>query len=274
MELKDVERKIAQQAAKLQGVDLDRTVQQVNQEKQEKQHKLDTGNVSFFTSLKDFRTYSVGEPTVVHSLLSKHHCLASLPCSTDLELYTDKLHAFLVGPVLWASPKSGHGGNSKQNTLAPYSEGTWNSALNFVHYKNPKDDSSVFSTHPLVTVPLCFCAVSSKIELNRKLIQDQQEQIQHLKSKTNELKSEKLQIATNLQRRQQMEEQTVELSTEVQSLNREIKDAKEQISPLETALEKLQQDKEELIHKKHTSNKMAQDKVSSWFYILLTQCLC
>ena len=44
MELKDVERKIAQQAAKLQGLDLDRSVQQVNQEKQEKQHKLDTGN--------------------------------------------------------------------------------------------------------------------------------------------------------------------------------------------------------------------------------------
>lgn len=48
MELKDVERKIAQQAAKLQGLDLDRTVQQVNQEKQEKQHKLDTGNIVCF----------------------------------------------------------------------------------------------------------------------------------------------------------------------------------------------------------------------------------
>lgn len=59
--------------------------------------------------------------------------------------------------------------------------------------------------------------------MNRKLIQDQQEQIQHLKSTTNELKSEKLQISTNLQRRQQLEEQTVELSTEVQSLYREIK---------------------------------------------------
>lgn len=146
MELKDVERKIAQQAAKLQGVDLDRTVQQVNQEKQEKQHKMDT--------------------------------------------------------------------------------------------------------------------VSSKVELNRKLIQDQQEQIQHLKSKTNELKSEKLQISTNLQRRQQMEEQTVELSTEVQSLYREIKDAKEQINPLETALEKFQQEKEELIHRKQSSTKMAQDKIN------------
>lgn len=70
---------------------------------------------------------------------------------------------------------------------------------------------------------MCFHAVTSKIELNRKLIQDQQEQIQHLKSITNELKSEKLQISTNLQRRQQLEEQTVELSTEVQSLFREIK---------------------------------------------------
>ncbi|XP_037657260.1 DNA repair protein RAD50 isoform X1 [Choloepus didactylus] len=146
MELKDVERKIAQQAAKLQGIDLNRTVQQVNQEKQEKQHKLDT--------------------------------------------------------------------------------------------------------------------VSSKIELNRKLIQDQQEQIQHLKSTTNELKSEKLQISTNLQRRQQLEDQTVDLSTEVQSLYREIKDAKEQVSPLETILEKFQQEKEELINKKNKSNKIAQDKLN------------
>uniref|UniRef100_A0A8C7BHV0 DNA repair protein RAD50 n=1 Tax=Neovison vison TaxID=452646 RepID=A0A8C7BHV0_NEOVI len=146
MELKDVERKIAQQAAKLQGLDLDRTVQQVNQEKQEKQHKLDT--------------------------------------------------------------------------------------------------------------------VSSKMELNRKLIQDQQEQIQHLKSTTNELKSEKLHISTNLQRRQQLEEQTVELSTEVQSLFREIKDAKEQLSPLETTMEKFQQEKEEIINKKNKSNKIAQDKMN------------
>ena len=42
MDLKEVERKIAQHAAKLQGVDLTRTIQQVSQEKQETQHKLDT----------------------------------------------------------------------------------------------------------------------------------------------------------------------------------------------------------------------------------------
>ena len=57
MELKDVERKIAQQAAKLQGLDLDRSVQQVNQEKQEKQHKLDTGKSVFL--YKDFNIPSI-----------------------------------------------------------------------------------------------------------------------------------------------------------------------------------------------------------------------
>ena len=58
MELKDVERKIAQQAAKLQGLDLDRSVQQVNQEKQEKQHKLDTGNRVCFL-IKNFNNPSI-----------------------------------------------------------------------------------------------------------------------------------------------------------------------------------------------------------------------
>lgn len=42
MDLKEVERKIAQHSAKLHGVDLSRTVQQVSQEKQEIQHRLDT----------------------------------------------------------------------------------------------------------------------------------------------------------------------------------------------------------------------------------------
>lgn len=47
MDLKEVERKIAQQAAKLQGVDLTRTVQQVSQEKQETQHMLDTSKMTW-----------------------------------------------------------------------------------------------------------------------------------------------------------------------------------------------------------------------------------
>lgn len=66
-------------------------------------------------------------------------------------------------------------------------------------------------------------AVTSKIELNQKHKQDQQSQIQQLKSAVNELKAEKLQIVSSMQRQRQLEEQTVELTTEVQSLRRDIK---------------------------------------------------
>ncbi|XP_006128577.2 DNA repair protein RAD50 [Pelodiscus sinensis] len=145
-DLRDVERKIAQQGTKLQGVDLGRTVLQVSQEKQEKKHLWDT--------------------------------------------------------------------------------------------------------------------VTGKIELNQKLKQDQQTQIQQLKSTVNELKAEKLQISSNMQRRQQLEDQTVELSTEVQSLYRELKEAKDQLFPLEATLEKLQQEKVDLINKKNTSNKVTQEKIN------------
>uniref|UniRef100_A0A1W7REA9 DNA repair protein RAD50 n=1 Tax=Agkistrodon contortrix contortrix TaxID=8713 RepID=A0A1W7REA9_AGKCO len=146
IDLKDVERKIAQQAARLQGVDLGRTLLQVSQEKQEKKHQWDT--------------------------------------------------------------------------------------------------------------------VTSKIELKQTLKQNQQNQVQHLKCTVNELKAEKLQISSCMQRRQQLEEQTVELTTEVQSLNREIKEAKEQLFPLETTLEKLQREKEELLDKKNTSYKITQEKIN------------
>ncbi|MBN3315434.1 RAD50 protein, partial [Atractosteus spatula] len=147
MDLKDVERKIAQQATKLQGIDLSRTVQQVNQEKQETQHKLDT--------------------------------------------------------------------------------------------------------------------TSSKIELKRKLIQDQLEQIQLLKSSINETRAEKLQISSNMQRQQQLEEQCVDFSAEIQSLHREIREAKEQLSPLAMTLEKLQQEKQELIERRRQKNEEGQEKINA-----------
>ncbi|XP_039340964.1 DNA repair protein RAD50 [Mauremys reevesii] len=104
--------------------------------------------------------------------------------------------------------------------------------------------------------------VTGKIELNQKLKQDQQTQIQQLKSTVNELKAEKLQISSNMQRRQQLEDQTVELSTGVQSLYREIKEAKDQLFPLEATLEKLQREKVDLINKKNTSNKVTQEKIN------------
>ncbi|KFU92301.1 DNA repair protein RAD50 [Chaetura pelagica] len=104
--------------------------------------------------------------------------------------------------------------------------------------------------------------VTGKIELNQKLKQDQQSQIQQLKSAVNELKAEKLQISSKMQRRQQLEEQTVELTTEVQALYREIKEAKEQVFPLDATLEKLQQEKEDLMNKKTASNKETQEKIN------------
>ncbi|XP_043925133.1 DNA repair protein RAD50 [Protopterus annectens] len=146
MELRDVERKIAQQATKLQGVDMSRTMQQVNQEKQENKHHVDT--------------------------------------------------------------------------------------------------------------------VSGKIDFKRKLMQDQQEEIQSLKSIVNELRSEKLQIASNMQRRQQLEEQSVDLATEIQSLQREIREAKDQLSPLGNTLEKLQQEKQDLTDRKNANYREFQNKIN------------
>ncbi|EOA97842.1 DNA repair protein RAD50, partial [Anas platyrhynchos] len=105
--------------------------------------------------------------------------------------------------------------------------------------------------------------VTSKIELNQKIKQDQQNQIQQLKSTVNELRAEKLQISSSMQRRQQLEEQIVELTTEFQSLHREIKEAKEQVFPLHETLEKLQQDKEDLINKRTATNKETQEKINT-----------
>ncbi|XP_068457067.1 DNA repair protein RAD50 [Clinocottus analis] len=147
MDLKELERKIAQQAAKLQGVDLTRTIQQVSQEKQETQHKQDT--------------------------------------------------------------------------------------------------------------------TSSKMELKRKLIQDQQDQIQTLKSTVNETRAEKLQLSSDMQKKQQLEEQCVEFTTEIQSLTRDIREAKEQLSPLSAALEKLQQEKLELVERKRQRQEEGQEKINT-----------
>ncbi|KAM9729065.1 DNA repair protein RAD50 [Menidia menidia] len=147
MDLKEVERKIAQHAAKLTGIDLTRTIQQVSQEKQETQHKLDT--------------------------------------------------------------------------------------------------------------------TCSKMELNRKLIQDQQDQIQGLKSVVNETRAEKLQLSSDMQKQQQLEEQCVEFTTEIQALTRDIREAKEQLLPLSAALEKLQQEKQDMAEHKRQRQEEGQEKINA-----------
>lgn len=61
------------------------------------------------------------------------------------------------------------------------------------------------------------------MELKRKLIQDQQDQIQILKSAVNETRAEKLQLSSDMQKQQQLEDQCVEFTTEIQALTRDIR---------------------------------------------------
>lgn len=68
-----------------------------------------------------------------------------------------------------------------------------------------------------------YLAASSKVELKRKLIQDQQDQIQMLKSAVNETREEKLQLSSDMQKRQQLEEQSAEFTAELQTLTRDIR---------------------------------------------------
>ncbi|NXF06396.1 RAD50 protein, partial [Smithornis capensis] len=104
--------------------------------------------------------------------------------------------------------------------------------------------------------------VTGKIELKQKLRQEQQSQIQQLKSSLNELRAEKLQLVSSVQRRRQLQEQSVDFSTELQALARDIQEAKEQVVPLDATLEKLQQEKEDLVNKRTASNKETQEKIN------------
>ncbi|XP_035035031.1 DNA repair protein RAD50 [Hippoglossus stenolepis] len=104
---------------------------------------------------------------------------------------------------------------------------------------------------------------SSKMELKRKLIQDQQDQIQTQKSAVNETKAEKLQLSSDMQKQQQLEEQCVEFTTEIKDLTRDIREAKEQLCPLSAALEKLQQEKQELVERKRQRQEEGQEKINA-----------
>lgn len=80
--------------------------------------------------------------------------------------------------------------------------------------------------------PFFIVSVSSKMDLKRNLIQSQQDQIQMLKSEVNERKAEKLQLSSDMQKQQQLEEQCVESTTEIQTLTRDIR-VKRQLSSLD-----------------------------------------
>ncbi|KAK0144377.1 DNA repair protein RAD50 [Merluccius polli] len=147
LDLKEVERKIAQQDARLQGVDLSRTVHQVSQEKQETQHRLDT--------------------------------------------------------------------------------------------------------------------TSSKIELKRKLTQEQQERVQSLRGAVNETRGHKLQLSSDMQQQTQLQAQSVETTAELKTLTREIQAAKEQLAPISALLEKLQHEREELVARRKQKQEEGQEKVNT-----------
>lgn len=125
------------------------------------------------------------------------------------------------------------------------------------------------------------------MDLKRKLIQDQQDQIQMLKSAVNETRADKLQLSSDMQKQQQLEEQCVEFTTEIQALTRDMRvllslfvcfvcfimvkninkyfvvnqEAKEQLLPLSAMLEKLQQEKQELVERRRQKHEEQQEKV-------------
>ncbi|NWU75021.1 RAD50 protein, partial [Onychorhynchus coronatus] len=117
--------------------------------------------------------------------------------------------------------------------------------------------------------------VTGETELKQRLKQEQQSHMQQLKSAVTELKAERLQLVSSVQRRQQLQEQSVDLTTEVQALGREIQarntphywplgcaEAREQVFPLDATLEKLQQEKEDLVTKRTANNKETQEKIN------------
>lgn len=140
MELKDVERKIAQQAAKLQGVDLDRTVQQVNQEKQEKQHKMDTGDVCLLTH-KDFSAPphmqfcpALWDAQYILLLSPSKYQLCFPALCNRLGILEGQMSCTRSQLYLW----EWLGGESRQGPLVACSEAHWDSASEFFTYENAK----------------------------------------------------------------------------------------------------------------------------------------
>jgi DNA repair protein RAD50 len=65
--------------------------------------------------------------------------------------------------------------------------------------------------------------VSQKLDRKRQKLTEHGERLQQLRSSLNEMRSEKLQIETDLQRRTRLEESKDELTAANESLNQEIR---------------------------------------------------
>uniref|UniRef100_A0A669F2G7 RAD50 double strand break repair protein n=1 Tax=Oreochromis niloticus TaxID=8128 RepID=A0A669F2G7_ORENI len=103
----------------------------------------------------------------------------------------------------------------------------------------------------------------STIVGKHKQIQDQQEQIQRLKSAAIEMRDEQLQLIRDKQKQQHLEELSAEITARMEALTTEIREGNEELRPLSAALEKLQQEKQKLVEQKKQREEEEQKKVDA-----------
>uniref|UniRef100_A0A669EIK5 RAD50 double strand break repair protein n=1 Tax=Oreochromis niloticus TaxID=8128 RepID=A0A669EIK5_ORENI len=101
----------------------------------------------------------------------------------------------------------------------------------------------------------------STIVGKHKQIQDQQEQIQRLKSAAIEMRDEQLQLIRDKQKQENLEELSAEITARMEALTTEIREGNEELRPLSAALEKLQQEKQKLVEQKKQREEEEQKKV-------------
>ncbi|XP_076736407.1 DNA repair protein RAD50 isoform X2 [Maylandia zebra] len=101
----------------------------------------------------------------------------------------------------------------------------------------------------------------STIVRKHKQIQDQQEQIQRLKSAAIEMRDEQLQLIRDKQKQQHLEELSAEITARMEALTTEIREGNEELCPLSAALEKLQQEKQKLVEQKKQREEEEQKKI-------------
>lgn len=155
----------------------------------------------------------------------------------------------------------------------------------------------------MISFPLAFCVLAaySTIVRKHKQIQDQQEQIQRLKSAAIEMRDEQLQLIRDKQKQQHLEELSAEITARMEALTTEIRvlfiyllllfiylflflckwkqifnvavfssdfvveqEGNEELCPLSAALEKLQQEKQKLVEQKKQREEEEQKKVDAY----------
>ncbi|XP_006800418.2 DNA repair protein RAD50-like [Neolamprologus brichardi] len=101
----------------------------------------------------------------------------------------------------------------------------------------------------------------STIVRKHKQIQDQQEQIQRLKSAAIEMRDEQLQLIRDKQKQQHLKELSAGITARMEGLTTEIREGNEELCPLSAALEKLQQEKQNLVEQKKQREEEEQKEI-------------